>query len=217
LIVGARFTSGRGDPNYPDSNTQASVQDDVFHGTMTTGIMVANTNNGRGIAGVAAASRVLVIKALSRAYDSHGNVTGSGDPYDVAAAVDYAVAHGASVINLSLGTDVVVSNTPGLDPLGPAITRAVNAGRAVAVAAGNSGLPVGDYVGRGALVVGALTPEGNVASYSNSPLASTSMPPAATGRAGGRRGMSYRPPSAATQTPRGPRSRPPTWREHSHF
>jgi subtilisin family serine protease len=60
------------------------VQDDFGHGTMTTGIMVADTNNGIGIAAVAPAARALIVKVL----DSSGSGYGS----DVAAGIEYAVS-----------------------------------------------------------------------------------------------------------------------------
>ncbi|MFN2465499.1 MAG: hypothetical protein ABR598_04450 [Candidatus Dormibacteria bacterium] len=58
LVPGARFTNGDGNSN---GSGQAAVQDDNYdpstgeygHGSMTSGIQVANTNNGQGIAAVA--------------------------------------------------------------------------------------------------------------------------------------------------------------------
>ncbi|MDQ6748774.1 MAG: S8 family serine peptidase, partial [Candidatus Dormibacteraeota bacterium] len=103
LVAGARFTSGRGDESQPDGVGQAAVQDDHGHGTMTTGIMVADTNNGVGIAGVAPSARALIVKVLVP--DNKGSASGYGN--DVAAGIAYAADYpGVRVINLSIGSDV---------------------------------------------------------------------------------------------------------------
>lgn len=158
LIAGARFTDGTGQPS------AGTVQDDNGHGTMTTGIMVADTNNGIGIAAVAPGARALVVKVL----DS----SGGGSSNDVAAGVDYAVAHGARVVNLSIGPDVPitgVTTAAGMsDPIQAAIANAYNRGVAVALAAGNNYLArTSQYSQSDALIVGAVGPDGAVALYSN--------------------------------------------------
>ncbi len=71
------------------------------------------------------------------------------------------------MINLSLGSNEIVSQVGQLDPLGPAIGRAERQGVAVAVAAGNNGLPLADYAQQNELIVGALDRNGNIASYSD--------------------------------------------------
>jgi subtilisin family serine protease len=170
LVAGARFTTCNGQVT---ATGQGAVQDDVGHGSMTTGIMAADTNNGQGIAAVAPDARALVVKVLSRTIQTDpitkkSQPTGQGCDTDVAAGIDYAVAHGAKVINLSIGADVPLTGTDG--PMVQAVQRAVNADVAVAIAAGNSSLPASDYItlGNTVLVVGALAPNGNTAWYSNS-------------------------------------------------
>lgn len=170
LVVGAQFTNCNGAAS---GTTQASVQDDVGHGSMTTGIMAADTNNGQGIAAVAPDAQALIIKVLSRTIQRNPitgktTPTGSGCDVDVAAGIDYAVAHGAKVINLSIGSDIPLTGTT--SQMVQAIQRAVSADVAVAVAAGNNSLPASDYVplGNSVLVVGGLAPNGNTAWYSNS-------------------------------------------------
>ena len=154
LVAGARFTDGTGSPS------GGGEQDDVGHGTMTTGIMVADTNNGIGIAAVAPGARALIVKVL----DSSGR----GYSNDVAAGIDWAAAHGARVINLSLGPEIPLVNVAGLgDPIQTAIENAYRKGVAVALAAGNNGLPVSQYLQSAALIVGAVGPDGSVAGYSN--------------------------------------------------
>ena len=71
------------------------VADDVGHGTHVTGTILAETDNGVGIAGIAPGSRLMPIKVA----DPDGFISLS----DVLDAVDWAREHGADVINLSLG------------------------------------------------------------------------------------------------------------------
>jgi hypothetical protein len=71
-----------------------------------------------------------------RVLDNDGSGTGEG----VAKGIDYAVAHHADVINLSLGD--VTSVVGGDDAFAAALNRALAAGVVVVAAAGNDGLPV---------------------------------------------------------------------------
>jgi len=64
---------------------------------------------------------------------------GSGTVADVVKGIDYAVAQGADVINLSLGGDVPLLGSD--ESFDAAIDRALDAGRVVVAAAGNEGLP----------------------------------------------------------------------------
>lgn len=163
LLGGAAFLGGTGSQT---GSGQAAVQDGYGHGTMTTGIVVADTNNGRGIAGEAPDARALIVKVLDN--------SGSGYEVDVAAGVRWAVDHGAQVINLSLGSEIPLAITAqqltGGDPLVQAVDYAAQHGRLVVLAAGNQSLPGADYtsVDPEALVVGGLGPDGSVAFYSNS-------------------------------------------------
>jgi len=105
---------------------------DDGHGTHVLGIAAANTGNGVGVAGVAPGASYLPVRVL--------DASGSGTTDDVAAGIDYAVAQGAHVINLSLGEQLAVLGTSAA--VNGAIDRALDAGRVVVAAAGNSGLPV---------------------------------------------------------------------------
>ena len=99
--------------------------DDNGHGTMTLGIIAAAANNVEGVAGVGWNVKAMPVKVLAS--------DGSGYDVDIAEGIDWAVAHGAKVINMSLGG-------PGDNPiLHQAVSDAVNAGVTVVAAAGNDG------------------------------------------------------------------------------
>jgi subtilisin family serine protease len=159
LVTGGRFTRCDGTLQATD---QPSVQDDVGHGTMTTGLIVADTNNGTGIASVAPDARALIIKVIDK--------SGAGCDPDISAAIRYAVSRGAKVINLSLGSDIPLAPLLVGSTIPAAVRAAAQSGVAVALAAGNSSLPFSDYdaVADVALVVGALGPDASVAPYSTS-------------------------------------------------
>lgn len=81
--VGDRWNGESGDP-----------MDDHGHGTHVAGIIAASAGNG-GTAGVAFNVQIMAIKAAQ----SSGVLTSS----DIAQAINYAVQHGADVINMSFG------------------------------------------------------------------------------------------------------------------
>lgn len=87
--------------------------DEHGHGTHTTGTVAT------------AGAPVMVLRAL--------DASANGTEAAVAAAIDYAVRHGATIVNLSLNTD---AQDPALEA---AIERADEAGVTVVAAAGNDG------------------------------------------------------------------------------
>jgi hypothetical protein len=96
---------------------------------------VGNKNN-TGVHGIAFDAKVLAIRA-DRPGSCQETGTDKGCSFrdaDVVRAIDYAVAHGAKVINLSLGGDVDTDQT-----LENAVRRAAQAGVLVVIAAGNEG------------------------------------------------------------------------------
>lgn len=95
------------------------------HGTHVAGIIVATTNNGECVAGVAPGCTVLPIRVL--------NAGGKGTTASLIAGIDWAVSKGADVINLSIGGEFWP------DPLEvQAVADAYRAGSVVVAAVGNS-------------------------------------------------------------------------------
>jgi serine protease len=144
ILQGASFVSG-----------VSSWADDNGHGTHVAGTIAQTTNNGLGVAGVAPNAQILPVKVLS----GFGGGTSAG----VAAGIDWAVDHGAQVINLSLGSGMpsrVVST---------AVKKAHAAGVVVVAAAGNDGRRSVSWPGAlpEAIGVGAIGPDGTRAPYSN--------------------------------------------------
>ncbi|WP_412541628.1 type VII secretion-associated serine protease mycosin [Longispora sp. K20-0274] len=108
--------------------------DDHGHGTFVAGIIAgweSRNDSDSPFTGVAPDARILPIKAMKG--EEHLSVEEGRKRADlVAGAVDYAVAHKAQVINMSL----VLDNTPAL---AAAIDRALKANVVVVAAAGNTG------------------------------------------------------------------------------
>jgi outer membrane protein assembly factor BamB/subtilisin family serine protease len=104
--------------------------DDQGHGTAVAGVIGAVGNNGRGISGIAWQAKIMAMKLDDR--DS-----GSGGAYvsNMVECIDYAVARGAKVINISYG-GYSYSRTEF-----EAIDRARAKGVIIVAAAGNDGMP----------------------------------------------------------------------------
>lgn len=131
------------------------------HGTHVAGTVAAAAGNGIGLAGVAHGARIMPVTGLGD--------DGIGEESALIEALFYAAANGADVVNLSWGGFSVPSQAM-FDAV-----RAVDAlGVVVVAAAGNEGrelepnfpayLPAGHP---DALTVGALDPDGGLASFSN--------------------------------------------------
>ncbi|MGE0621594.1 MAG: S8 family serine peptidase [Pseudomonadales bacterium] len=144
-LVGWNFVDGSNNP-----------WDTSGHGTHIAGIIAACTNNGLGIAGVDGDALIMPLKVA--------NFVGQARSSAVAAAVYYAVDHGARVINLSLGSELVT------DLEREAAEYAAANGVLIVVSAGNRGQST-DSAGYaslpGVLVVGASGLDGERAGFSN--------------------------------------------------
>jgi len=80
---------------YDFVNSDRDPGDDYFHGTHVAGTIAAMMNNGEGIAGIAPKTLIMPLKFL----DSKGY----GVTSDAIAALNYAVANGATISNNSWG------------------------------------------------------------------------------------------------------------------
>ncbi len=149
---------------YNALNNTSNAHDVQGHGTHCAGIAAAHTNNGIGIAGVAAwnasltsshtAVQLMPVKVL--------NDQGYGSFADVARGIIWAVDNGAHVISLSLGT------TAGTQQLQDAVNYAWNRGCLVVAAAGNNGTNAPFYPAyyENVLAVAATDPTDTLTSFS---------------------------------------------------
>ena len=145
----------------------SDVRDDNGHGTFVASLAAGSVTNGDGIAGFGGDAQLLVVKA--------GSADGTFTDVDEAAAILYAVDHGARIVNLSFGG----AGTTSIERR--AIQYAFDHGALVVAAAGNEydqGNPVeypaallqpvgSDGAGGAGLAVGASTPAGTRAHFSN--------------------------------------------------
>ena len=146
------------------------AQDNVGHGTHVAGIIGAAADNGKGGVGVAPEVEILSVKALEKYVDSDGYETAIGSTADIVAAVNYAVAENAKVINMSLGgqssiTDILYQQ---------AVKSAVAKGIVVVVAAGNESMDISKEDNRvapacldGVITVASLEQSGGLSYFSN--------------------------------------------------
>jgi len=101
--------------------------DNDGHGTFTSGIIAATTNNGEGIAGINRGVKIMPVRAL--------NFMGRGAASHMAKALVYAADNGARVINISIEQLEMEKSKI----LQWAVDYAYNKGAIVVVAAGNQG------------------------------------------------------------------------------
>jgi thermitase len=114
--------------------TQGNAQDTNGHGTNVAGLAAAAANNGYGFAGVGYNVGLLAYKIFPNATATSDSQC--ADTADEAAAINDAVASGANVINLSLGSPNF--NNAGFDQTEfNAVENAINAGVTVVAANGN--------------------------------------------------------------------------------
>ena len=104
---------------------KGDIKDEQGHGTAIAGIIAAEGNNATGISGVMWRASLMSLRVLDN--------TGTGDIGNAVEAIDYAVAHGAQVIDLSWGTNGESQ------ALKDAIARAIRRDVVVVCSAGNSG------------------------------------------------------------------------------
>ncbi|WP_156727196.1 S8 family peptidase [Streptomyces apocyni] len=158
------------DQSHPDLRTQEIAEknfteskdtvDRVGHGTHVASIAAGTgAKSGGTYKGVAPGAKILDGKVLDD--------NGFGDDSGIIAGMEWAVAEGADIVNLSLGG----WDTPEVDPLEEAVnTLSRKNGTLFAIAAGNDGMP-GSVGSPGsadeALTVGAVDDKNKLADFSS--------------------------------------------------
>jgi len=140
-------------PGWSALDKSGNTDDRNGHGSHVTGTICETTDNQRGCAGIAPGVTLMPVRVLDE--------TGSGSNFGIASGIVWAVDHGATVLNMSLGG--AASRT-----LEEAVRYAVNKGVTVVASAGNAGVRGLTYPAAYAEVisVGAATKTGGRASFS---------------------------------------------------
>jgi len=123
-LNGWDFLSETSDP-HPKFDEIMHDFEAISHGTVVSGVAASVTDNYEGLAGVCWNCKIMALRAL----DSDG----SGTTVNISRAIDYAVANGADIINMSFvghQTDSILSD---------AINRAYDTGVVLVAAVGNDG------------------------------------------------------------------------------
>jgi subtilisin family serine protease len=148
-VHGADIVNHDGDPS-----------DDEGHGTHVAGIIAARANDGEGGSGLAPDAKLMVVKVLDGAR--------TGTAADLAAGIEYALAHGARIMNTSVNGDATSPE------LRTALADATAAGAIVVASAGNDGRDIdaqpsypASYADAALLTVASEGPGGLLSSFSN--------------------------------------------------
>ena len=145
-------------PGHDFVDNDSVAQDGYGHGTHVAGIAAARADNGIGVAGVAPNAKIMPVRVL----DSTGRETGTA----IHEGVHWAVDHGADVINLSLGADVITE-----DVFGGTLTDDVNyawsKGVVPVISAGNDAFFRTDWRQANTIIVTATNRANTRASYAN--------------------------------------------------
>src|SRR4051795_466872 len=151
-----RFTKAR----YDWVDNDRHPDDEESHGTHVTGTIAQQTNNARGVTGLAYNVKIMPLRVL----DSEGN----GDGADIARAIRYAVRHKANVINMSVEFDTSLK-AGDIPEVIAALHYAARKKVTLVAASGNEGISKVAYPARDPQVisVGATTFDGCLADYSN--------------------------------------------------
>lgn len=160
-LVENLWEDGSGNNGYDFINMDNDPTDDEGHGTHVAGTIGARGNNAIGTTGVCWRTKLMAVKVLDE--------SGSGTTSGIILGVNYAVAQGADVINMSLGgggsLDLAFRDS---------IEAASDAGVLIVVAAGNSNVNVANsptypcsFTSENLICVGAVDQRYNRASFSN--------------------------------------------------
>ncbi len=157
LISGYDFVGeGEGDDDPFDEGTVS-----FSHGTHVAGIISAFAGNEIGIAGVAWNVTIMPIRVLG--------ANGEGSSVDIIQGINWAVSHGANIINMSLGLTGPQPGQPGTETFIKAIDNAIANGVTVVAAAGNDGASIVAFPAnyKKVIAVAAIDHTGSKAPYSN--------------------------------------------------
>jgi serine protease len=140
------------------------------HGTHIAGTIGQLTNNSTGVAGIAFNVKLMPVKVIDGFWDEYFESPFFGTDDVVARGVRYAADNNAKVINLSIGRE-----GPPAPVVRDAIEYAIGKGAFIAVAGGNEfldGNPVPRFAEfgpqvNGMVTVGAIGPDRQRATYSN--------------------------------------------------
>jgi thermitase len=128
-LQGVMWTGSSGEHGYDFVSMDNDPMDEYFHGTMVAGIIGAQTNNGKGIAG-GAKVKIMAVRAIgARNADDPPDM---GEVSDLIEGITYSVNNGAKVINVSLGTP------DGSSALDNAVKFATDRGCIIVAAVGNA-------------------------------------------------------------------------------
>lgn len=75
----------------------------LFHGTLVSGVIAAKPQESKGLFGVAPHAKILPVNVGKIVYHSEDIFRESIQTSDVVEGIDYAVARGADIVNISLG------------------------------------------------------------------------------------------------------------------
>jgi subtilisin family serine protease len=164
VTVGPDYTAGANPPGY---------QPPHLHGTYICSIIAGHGSGpgqAEGMLGVAPQVRILSIRAILDDNEPGFAVYNGNAAFDdaIANGINYAVGHGAGVINMSLGSADASRS------MRQAIANAVAHGVVIVAAAGNDGTAGGGFTSysypasfTGVISVAAVGPAGNRASFSD--------------------------------------------------
>ncbi|MGE3062144.1 MAG: S8 family serine peptidase [bacterium] len=127
---GINFVQG-----YDFVSDDAHPNDMNGHGTAVTNVIASTINNSLATSGIIFNASIMPLRVLDE--------TGAGNLTDILDAIEYGVANGCKVLNLSLGGEPGDSN--GWDILHSAIIDARNSNVMVLAAAGNDGVSMLSY------------------------------------------------------------------------
>ncbi|MFG2735473.1 S8 family serine peptidase [Streptomyces harbinensis] len=141
------------------TDPQGADADSSGHGS-DMAALIAGTGAGGGIQGLAPGVKILPIRTSSSAIDFDNSAR-------IAESIDYAVSHGAQILNISLGN---VESGPGRAALVESVTEAVRQGVLIFAGTGNDGAGLNGAAIPAALDgvvgVGAVDSSGERSSYS---------------------------------------------------